>query len=931
MGILAKINVYECMFLLGVYSFGLFIFMSGLMPNDPATNVEKIGYVEETYKIDKFVMVVVDALRADFLFSPKYSENWVKLRSYMNLQSATCSASIVQPPTVTLPRIKAIVSGRNPKFVDILHNVNAETMVDDNWVTRLVDHQWNIQFYGDDTWIKLFPKSFQVYEGTNSFYVNDFYEVDANVTRHISTLMTTPDKWDCLILHYLGLDHIGHIEGPSGSSIPKKIREMDEVIHRILEVLMNSSSIVNKNWLFILTGDHGISDKGSHGGSTTGEKTTGLFMFGSNWNKTNDHLTENTCVTTNLKQLPQTQQVDLATLIGLITGVGIPVRSLGILSPSWLHNFWSTNHDRLKVLYTLIQHVGRLSGECAFSLKSNHELEYKNCISNVWSEERTTKYNILLNEIITWLHCQKIQGNSTTEFKQIDCVKSGSRLKGEELITNTVNLLNGIQSESLSKVEHLSNKQMIFGGILMWIVTLLLFHKILNSVIYSSDTKNSLSSRKNKKSLIQYYYSDTADLSYSFDPLLVQIICWFGTICLILHAISLASSSWAEEEHQLWYYFSSSLILLTSLLILLGNVSSSVKWIILKIIVKILLLDRFLLRRLHQTGNKWMHSLDISDWLYKPEHVAVLWTCLLIWWIIFLVFRFKAIIHLRPNGSLWEKCQYYAPVITGAFIVYNQLLYRIAVSDYEHEDAIQSARIVYFLCIVDAFCLYKSRSIRLNKIANRLFGQTSANSSKTFWDSIIHPLSTLNILMCLLGKPVITILWLSIWIKEALISEMIQLIFHYSGIHSSHNTFRYILPFCSWLIYWTQGWVSFFQQGNSLSFSTIDLSAAYVGLRHHQPIIAGLLLAFYTYSGPLIWQLAYFCRFVLSRYKHFGEKFNCLVLGFIVLPITLCGTFCFFLRSHLFIWTVFAPKMLYSAVFYLTMVPFLCIWSVITP
>ncbi|CAH8626929.1 unnamed protein product [Schistosoma mattheei] len=129
--------------------------MSGLLPNDPATKVDKIGDVEETYKIDKFVMIVVDALR-----------------------SATCSASIVQPPTVTLPRIKAIVSGRNPKFVDILHNVNAETMVDDNWVTRLVNHQWKIQFYGDDTWIKLFPKSFQAYEGTNSFYVNDFYEVD---------------------------------------------------------------------------------------------------------------------------------------------------------------------------------------------------------------------------------------------------------------------------------------------------------------------------------------------------------------------------------------------------------------------------------------------------------------------------------------------------------------------------------------------------------------------------------------------------------------------------------------------------------------------------------------------------------------------------------------------------------------------------------
>ncbi|CAH8581344.1 unnamed protein product [Schistosoma turkestanicum] len=931
MGIFAKLSIYECLILLGVYSFGLLIFMNGLLPNDKSTNVSKTEPIEETYKIDKLVMVVIDALRVDFLFSPQYSKHWVKLRSYMNLQSATCSASIVQPPTVTLPRIKAIVSGRTPKFVDVLHNVNAEAMLDDNWVTRMANRQWKLHFYGDDTWIKLFPKSFQEYEGTNSFYVNDFYEVDINVTRHISTLMTTLDKWDGLILHYLGLDHIGHIEGPNGSSIPQKIKEMDEVIYSILKMLTNSSSIGNKNWLFILTGDHGMSDMGSHGGSTSGEKTTGLFMLGSNWHKKNNHSTKNTCLTTDLQKLPQTQQVDLATLIGLITGVGIPVKSLGILPSTWLYNIWSTNEDRLKVLYTLIQHIGYLSGECVFSSTSYHTLTYKNCISNIWSKERTTNYNSLSNKITTWLHCQKNQENSTDEFKQIDCVKSGSHLIGEELIDNAIKLLNEIQSESLARIEHLNSKQMIFGGILMWIVTLLLFHKIVNLVIFPSDDKSSLSNKKNQKTIIQYYYSDTANLNYSFDPLLVQIICWFGTACLILHSISLASSSWAEEEHQLWYYFSSSLILLTSLLVLLGNVSSTVKWIILKTIIKILLLDRFLLRRLHQTGNKWLHLPDISDWLYKSEHVAILWTCLLIWWIIFLLFRFKAIIYLRPNCSLWEKCKYYAPVISGVFLVFNQLLYRIEVSEYEYDDAIHSARIVYLLCLVDAFLLYKSRSIRLNKNANRLFGQTATNASETFWDSLIHPLSTLNILMCLLGKPVITILWLGIWIKEALTSQTIQLIFHYSGMHSSHNAFRYILPLCSWLIYWTQGWVSFFQQGNSLSLSTIDLSAAYVGLRYHQPIIAGLLLAFYTYSGPLIWQLAYFCRFVLSRYKHFGEKFNCLVLGFIVLPITLCATFCFFLQSHLFIWTVFTPKMLYSAVFYLTMIPVLCFWSVITP
>ncbi|CAH8648919.1 unnamed protein product [Heterobilharzia americana] len=174
MGFLEKISIYECLVLLGIYSFGLFVFMNGLLPNDPVVKVDKVEQLEEIYKIDKLVLIVIDALRAEFLFSPKYSEHWTKLHSYMNLKSAICSASIVQPPTVTLPRIKALVTGRAPKFIDVLNNLNAEAMVDDNWVNRLAKLQWDLRFYGDDTWIKLFPNTFQTYEGTNSFYVNDF-------------------------------------------------------------------------------------------------------------------------------------------------------------------------------------------------------------------------------------------------------------------------------------------------------------------------------------------------------------------------------------------------------------------------------------------------------------------------------------------------------------------------------------------------------------------------------------------------------------------------------------------------------------------------------------------------------------------------------------------------------------------------------------
>lgn len=37
--------------------------------------------------------------------------------------------------------------------------------------------------------------------------------MDNNVTRHVSTELAQ-DDWSVMVLHYLGLDHIGHKAGP---------------------------------------------------------------------------------------------------------------------------------------------------------------------------------------------------------------------------------------------------------------------------------------------------------------------------------------------------------------------------------------------------------------------------------------------------------------------------------------------------------------------------------------------------------------------------------------------------------------------------------------------------------------------------------------------------------------------------------------------
>jgi ethanolaminephosphotransferase len=56
--------------------------------------------------------------------------------------------------------------------------------------------------------------------------------VDYNVSRHIDSELVNND-WDVMILHYLGLDHIGHLAGPGSPLVQPKLKEMDAVIQKI--------------------------------------------------------------------------------------------------------------------------------------------------------------------------------------------------------------------------------------------------------------------------------------------------------------------------------------------------------------------------------------------------------------------------------------------------------------------------------------------------------------------------------------------------------------------------------------------------------------------------------------------------------------------------------------------------------------------------
>ncbi|KAI7883861.1 alkaline phosphatase-like protein, partial [Lichtheimia hyalospora FSU 10163] len=253
-------------------------------------------------------------------------------------------------PTVTMPRIKALTTGTIPSFLDAILNIaesdtSSSLQHQDNWVHQFkMSENRTIHFFGDDTWIRLFPGIFTKHDGTTSFYVSDTVEVDLNVTRHVKPVLSEED-WDAVIFHYLGLDHVGHLGGPYSSLMLPKQKEMDKVVEDIYEIVSRqdahrlSQNPDAKGTLIVVCGDHGMNEDGNHGGSSIGETSAALVLLSPRFESR---------PTIKHKQLfnfdkynhngafgfPVIDQVDLVPTLSCLFGIPIPRNSLGKVVPS---------------------------------------------------------------------------------------------------------------------------------------------------------------------------------------------------------------------------------------------------------------------------------------------------------------------------------------------------------------------------------------------------------------------------------------------------------------------------------------------------------------------------------------------------------------------------------------------------------------------
>ncbi|KAH3675516.1 hypothetical protein WICMUC_002605 [Wickerhamomyces mucosus] len=330
---------------------GIFYFCLGFFPS----KVVLQGYGEFSNgdfepQFDKMVVMVVDALRSDFLFSEDSSFKFI--HSLIRDGSALGYTAFSNPPTVTLPRLKGITTGSTPNFLDAVLNVieedSSSTLANqDSWLRQLKAAGKKIHMYGDDTWIKLFPTIFDVAEGTSSFFVSDFTEVDNNVTRHLDHELKTQD-WDCLILHYLGLDHIGHKGGPSSTFMGPKQAEMDNIAERVYNSLDDRT-------LFVLLGDHGMNDIGNHGGSSSGETSAALVFISNKLKQLNSNQNSPLPLDADYTYYRRIEQIDIVPTISSLLHLPTPKNSLGIFIRDFLP-LWHDSDQRKNVLVENLKH-----------------------------------------------------------------------------------------------------------------------------------------------------------------------------------------------------------------------------------------------------------------------------------------------------------------------------------------------------------------------------------------------------------------------------------------------------------------------------------------------------------------------------------------------------------------------------------------------
>ncbi|KAL6927495.1 hypothetical protein ACO0SA_003794 [Hanseniaspora valbyensis] len=279
------------------------------------------------YKFDKAVILIIDALRFDFVIPQlKSNEQYHnKLTILDSIDHKFLYKFISDPPTTTLQRLKGLTTGSLPTFIDAGSNFNGELIEEDNLIKQLALNNRTIKFAGDDTWKSLFnPYLHEESEYFESLNVFDLDTVDNGVINYFNRELHNDRKndWDVLIGHMLGVDHVGHKHGPNHEEMSRKLTQMDDFI---TDSLLPS---IDEDTVLFIFGDHGMDHTGNHGGDSKDELETTLFVYSPQFESQNKIDSDNDKIVFE-DGYQVVNQIDFIPTFAMLTDIPIPFNNLG--------------------------------------------------------------------------------------------------------------------------------------------------------------------------------------------------------------------------------------------------------------------------------------------------------------------------------------------------------------------------------------------------------------------------------------------------------------------------------------------------------------------------------------------------------------------------------------------------------------------------
>jgi hypothetical protein len=294
---------------LSLHIAGIGLFMKGFLfvkRELNERNVHKCGPLTAN-SIRRLLFIVIDALRHDF--ASRYLQRLIR---YSN--ESVFFEAYSDPPTATLQRLKSIVTGTLPIFIEIGNNFDFSHETQSESLIGHFSDRGNVTVIGDETWVALFGPLCSRQFTAPSFDVYDLHGVDSIVFRQFPLEMEA-NLSNLIIGHFLGVDHAGHVFGFVSEQVIAKIAEIEGfLIDQILPKMA-------KDDLLIVLSDHGMTDGGSHGGASPAETSAFLFAYSPSL-----RMNQNTV---------HINQIDLCPTVSLLFGFQIPFGNLGSVIPDF--------------------------------------------------------------------------------------------------------------------------------------------------------------------------------------------------------------------------------------------------------------------------------------------------------------------------------------------------------------------------------------------------------------------------------------------------------------------------------------------------------------------------------------------------------------------------------------------------------------------